>query len=528
MMNSTVLNAPVGINRRNEANTIVDRFRGGKLAPIMAVPVKGGESGMVSQTVTLELDPIVGRMITPISAEVYAVFVPTQAIDALKDPAAAYAGITEVIREKLLSGNPLFALETENEISMRMGIEPASYNGVKKVNEATQIAHNVAVNHLRKKKYWGATELVHSSRVVTPAILGATILDRLNGVLDPDDHVNGAVNLELPSLQLPVSGIGYTGVTGSFPSTNVKETPNVTTQYPTAVRTYVTGDLYVETNGANGFPAVFAQLNGQTAGSVSLQDFYNAEKMDARTRQMRKIVDENPEYGEEMILRWAHGLTVDTGKTPFVLAERKAIFGRSLVPAMDSAGVTGDVMRSDMMLQMSWEVPVPRTELGGVIVTLACVKPDEVLARQPHPILSDVWGAENFIADELALDPVPVTLRQLDNSITSAQESTVSFYTGLNALKQSYVHYGLSRRLDPTTVENKTAIWQVQIPTGVTADNILYPETLPHTPFANQNAEVVTSTTASFAVFQTPTVFGPTPVEQLAILTSADLFDEVQ
>lgn len=106
-------------NVRRESRTLVGRFRGGKLCPVLAVPVKGNEGGMLSQSITLELDPVAGRLITPVYGELISVFVPVQAIDALKDPLAAYAGMTEVLREKILSGNPLFGLEDENEISMR-------------------------------------------------------------------------------------------------------------------------------------------------------------------------------------------------------------------------------------------------------------------------------------------------------------------------------------------------------------------------------------------------------------------------
>ncbi|RWR47183.1 hypothetical protein EOW66_17320, partial [Sinirhodobacter huangdaonensis] len=71
-------------NVRREARTLVGRFRGGVLAPVMAVAVRGNEGGFVSQKVTFELDPIAGRMITPIYGELTSVFVPVQAMDAIR------------------------------------------------------------------------------------------------------------------------------------------------------------------------------------------------------------------------------------------------------------------------------------------------------------------------------------------------------------------------------------------------------------------------------------------------------------
>lgn len=517
-------------NVRRESSTLIGRFRGGKLNPVMAVAVKGNEGGMVSQSLTLELDPIAGRMVTPIYGELVSVFVPVQGIDAIKDPEAAYAGMTEVMRQKSLSGNPLFVLENEGEISKRCGVAPRSIGGVKKVNEAVRLAHNVAVNHLRQRKYVKAVQLLHSNTAITPALISQTVLERMNGVLDPDERINGSFNLAftVPAMTLPVTGITQ--------SSNANSAASGAAHLSAATGIWIAPSAAMDnaavqfkrkaanpTGAALDINATFAEvtMNNQ----VSLVDFYNAEKMDALTRVMRSFVDANPQYGEEAVLNWAHGLSIDNGKLPFVISEQTRPFGRQIVPATDSAGVAADTMRSDMMLQLSFSVPVPKTELGGIIITFACLKPDETISAQPHPILSDVWGADNFVADELALDPVPVTIRDLDSDCLVGQESTVAMYTGLNELKRLYVHYGLNRHLDPETVENKTALWQLEIPVSVTPENILYPETLDHYPFADQAAEVCTYVVSSQVVMQTPTIFGPTPVEELAVLTTEDIFE---
>lgn len=520
-------------NVRRESRTLVGRFRGGKLAPVMATPVRGNEGGMLSQQITLELDPIAGRMITPITGELVSVFVPVQAIDAIKDPEADYAGMTEVLRQKLLSGNPLFGLENENEISKRCGVNPRSIGGVKKVNEMVRLAHNAAVNFLRQRKYVKATLLLHSSTAITPAIISQTVLERLNGVLDPDDRINGQVHLDLPTIKLPVQGITQSSNTTQYNNgvpLGVGDASKISVQLRGTQSTPLDG-ARLDFKRKDGNPAgteldIYTMFEGASAGGVSLLDFYNAEKMDQLTRTMRKIVDDNPQYGEEMVLNWAHGLSVDTGKVPFVIHEQRQVFGRNIIPATDSAGVQDDVMRSDMMLGMNFAVPIPRTELGGIIITFASIKPDETISSQPHPFLSDVWGAENFVADELALDPQPVTIRELDSDCTAAQENTVALYTGLNALKQTYVSYGLNRALDPETVENKTAVWQLEVPLSVAPDTILYPENLNHYPFADQAAEVCTYTIMSNAVVQTPMIIGPTPVEELAIIGDEDIFEQ--
>lgn len=506
---------------RRESRTLAGRFRGGKLAPVMAVAMRESESAIISQQITMELDPIAGRMITPIMAELISVYVPVQACDALKNPTDDYAGNTEIVRDKLLSGTPLFGLEEEGEISKRLGVNPISISGSKQVNEVARLAHNCAVNFLRQRKYVNTVKLLASNMGVTPALISQTVLERLNGVLDPEDRVNGAVNLQMGNMNLPVHGLGY-HTTPTYTATPARGAVGETM---TPKYTPSGGNLMAKEDPDNpGFLGVFAKFEGGAAGSVSLTDFYNAELMDALVREMRQIVDDNPQYGVEMVTRWAHGLSVDMGKTPFVISEQAKMFGNQFRRATDGANL--DVAQSDMMQQLSFTVPIPPTELGGVIITFATVKPDEALASQPHPFLSDNWGATNYVSDELARDPESVSIRWLDSDCAPAEEDTVALYIGHNGLKRAYVSYGFNRHIDTTTVENKTAIWQLEVPMSVTPESAIYPETLPHYPFADQTAEVCTYQIVSQATVQTPIIFGPTPIEELAQIETDDIFND--
>ncbi len=203
-------------------------------------------------------------------------------------------------------------------------------------------------------------------------------------------------------------------------------------------------------------------------------------------------------------------------------------FGMSMARAMDGAGLQADVTQSNMAVSHQFTAPIPPTEFGGIVITFAVVRPDETLVAQPHPILSAEWGAINFVADEAAIDPVPVTIRELDADCDQVDEETTALYIGNNHLKKFYLNYGFNRNLDPTTVEAKTAIWQLEVPMSVTPRSILYPEDLEHYPFADQQAEICTYTVNSTALIQTNLIFGPTPVEELEAIEAEDVFEDAE
>lgn len=504
--------------KRQEYRSTGGRFKGGKLAPVAAMVFRESESGVVTQNITYELDPVAGRMITEVSADVVSVYVPALAIDALKNPADDYPGNAEVFRQKLLSGSVVFDLEDEGEISKRCGIVPRSIGGAKKVNESVRIAHNAAVNYLRQRKYVKATQLLASNTAMTPALLANTVLDRLNAVLDPEDRVNGAIDF---SASIPVKGLGIeAGATTS--ARTVRESDGSTESYTAAVSNHHSNSsnvLHADT--ASGYPAIFAEL---TTGAISLSDFYQSEKMDRLTREMRKMVDQNPQYGEELVNRFAHGLDVEIGNQPFVVYQKTAILGRNVRTAMDGASL--DLQQTDMVARHSFTVPVPPTEFGGVLITFASIRPDETLASQPHPIASDTWQARNYVADEMAIDPVPVTVRDLYADCATGDENTITCYVGNNHLLKRYVNYGFNRHLNPLDVEDKTALWQLEVPMSVTPDSVIYPETLSHYPFNDQTAEVCTYTAELVANVNTPIIFGPAPVEELAEIETADIFED--
>lgn len=520
---------------RMELRNPAGKTKAAKLCPILATPFMAGESGLVQQQLSITLDPVAGRLVSQTFAKVTQVFVPVQAIHALRYAAESeVAGITEVIRRAMKDGTTLFALENEGELTKRMAINPKPIAGQKRVSSIARIAHNVAVNHLRKRRYIYADLLTQTANGLTPAIIDETVLDRFGGALDPDEHINGEVVFDLPSADLPVKGIGIKSThTTLQPTQTVRETGGGsgaagTVSYANTLSTSNNGDtLFVRAfqNGDSTIrPAITATFNGLQAGGVSLVDFYNAQKADELVREMRRVADGNPEDGEDAVLRWAFGLSADSARHPWVVYENRFALGEVGQAATDAQGILDEVLVTQQSSSINWSVPIPQTELGGILITFLQVTPDEVLNSMPHPIFTDAWSAVNHAAETLRLDPEPATFRDLFADVaTQGDETQVKFYTGANALKRTYVDYGFNRQVDPTSVDAKTVIWQYAIPAGVTPQNILYPANFSQYPFLDQDAEVVTYNLSSVARISTPMFFGPTPVEKVAIVDEKEI-----
>lgn len=503
------------MSTRREMRDLTSRFKAGLLAPVLAQPFEPGEGGTVSQTVTFELDPVAGRIITPMFAEVISVFVPVTAIERLLAPLSETADIPEVVKQKYLSGVTMYGLEAETEISRRLGVVPQKIANVQQVCTISRLAYNTAVNFLRKRRYAYAVEILHASTAIERAILSETILDRFNAVLDPADQANGRVALDIGTMSMPLRwtdrGAAHNQAGGALNGTH-------NTIVDPVANTVDNGG----TNGRWSDPSrIYTLFDGQATG-VSLVDFYKAENHDKMIRMFQQIVKDNPLDGEEAVMRFVHGFTMEPGRHPMVVFERKVAFGLDIRQATDTAGVQSDSLMSKGLQQISFTAVVPRSEIGGILVTIASVKPDETVKDQPHPILSKPWVVQNRIDDETKLDPVPALMRDVDSEVATGSETTVAFYTGLNEFKRMYSNYGFTRNTNPVSVEDKTAIWQVKIPASVTPGNVVYP-VIDQYPFLDQNAEICRCRIQSLAAVATPTVFGPTPVEEIDVVAAEGL-----
>lgn len=534
-------------NTRRRYSNKVGSFRGGKLRPVSAVMFRAGESGVVEHRTSMELLPIAGRLLTPVTARLTAVFVPLAAVDALMRDGTVGAGNVEILREQAIAGESLVTDELPSPVTEALGIVPRTVAGQKRVSAIARIAHNVAVNHLRERVYKYANLLDRTGTGITPSIINRNAVQRYDGALDPDEHINGQFSADMSNIKLPirdVNGYGSAFVRAATDNTN-RGTQKFKVGHSNAnavnaemVGTNATGRPTTKIGGNYGDSWLdlgsshYADLSALYAGDgpgakadISLVEFYNAQTADRFARMFRDIADQSPMEREEAVLRWVHDLGHQQDRYPFIVAEREATFGMQYNRATDGVGMLSDVTASNFVATLGFTVPVPRSELGGVLMIFAEVRPDEQLSGVPDPDFAYPFEIINQVAEDFKLDPQPVQMRELSETVPAGQESTVAFYTGRNALKRNHIQYGLDRLSDPETVANRSSMWVYNIPASITPTNIIYPENLPHYPWVGQNADVAVYDERTTATITTAMYFGPNPIERVEAIDDFDLFD---
>ena len=498
---------------RNWSNAHFGGMQAAKLHPLSMCKFNPDEGGTVQTQLNVKLAPVSGHMRSKAYVEVVQIFAPLQAIEKL-DSDDADAGVTEMTRRRLLEGTTIGGLGGENQISKACNIHPKKVGGAAKVDRSVFLAYNAAVNHLRLTKHHEADLLDDSAAVIVPAVLSATVLDRFDGVLDPEKLVDGAISL---TGSVPVKGIGVQPSRNATDSNiTMKETGWETSAdhvtYPSARNTGVDNQVFVRSDPVTGEPEVMADLTGTT--DLTLRDMVESYKLDGLIRDFAQMIQDDPVHGEEKVARALYGLSVDYDATCQVMYRK--VHELTAMHRVPMDGPSANDVNAHFELDTTISTLVPRSELGGQLVTLVSVKPLEMMAGQPDPHQTKAFELVNRIHDETQLDEVLVTRKDVESDVANSDADTPVFWTGHNRLLFDYRTQGPNAQQVANT-EVKSSMWIYEIPSSVTPENVSYPGTIDMYPFYNWDGAHAEYTIMQNAVISTTLAKGPTPVERIQL-----------
>ena len=215
--------------------------------------------------------------------------------------------------------------------------------------------------------------------------------------------IDGEVPLNVTSAKMPVQGLGFITSKSPSESGSYKDSTGVTTAANLAsegsMRVKFTG------SGSSAIPDVFTELeaNGIT---VSLSNIELARKTQAFAR-LREQYNQQPDWVINLLM---DAITIPDQfyKQPMLLAERKTIFGMAKRYASDAGNLTESVVNGATYVDMS--IQLPRIGVGGVIMVVAEITPDQLFERQEDPFLAaqSVADLPQYLRD--TLDPEKVDI----------------------------------------------------------------------------------------------------------------------
>lgn len=514
---SRAISHAFGARRRlrfNE-NAHFGKFDAAKLHPVQCLRLRPGEGGTITTALNVGAAPVSGYMRSNMYLEVVQVAVPYQSIEeTLYAETMEDAGVTEMTKRRLMAGGGIYH-EEENVISKACNIKPRRMGAQKKVSKTIRLAYIASVNHLRSLSYYGAEQLPPTETEIQPAVLTANVLERFQGVLDPERLIDGAITL---SGQLNVKGIGATTTTDfNVSDTQAKETGGDATYSSAALLNSQSSGfqgLLLEEDPENpGQPKIVADLG--TAGQFTLRDMMQSTALDGLVREFAALIQADPVKGEQRVERALYGLSCDYDATPQVIYRKVHELRPQHQRPTDGPSIND--VSGHFRYDGQFTTLVPRSELGMQVITLVSLKPMETHEDQPDPAQTEPWQLVNRIHDETQLEEVLLTRADLESNVPQADADTPAFWVGHNQLEHHYSTVGPNAQ-QIEGVEMKSSMWTHPVPTSVTAQNVNYPsEGVVMYPFYNWNGGHAEYTCRQTAMISTGLAKGPTPIESIKL-----------
>jgi len=327
--------------------------------------------------------------------------------------------------------------------------------------------------------------------------------------------MDGNVSLNVVNSRMPIRGMAV-GTRGAAASNTGVDTEGQTVTFPKswAIQSPGTvpsaGQAHWIMNANNaGFPDIFAEMqeNGIT---VSLANIDLARKTQAFARLREQYKGLSDDHIINLLMDGIH--IPDQGmKQPILLADVTTQFGMVKRYASDAANLTESVVNGATVLNVN--VRTPRVGVGGVVMIVAEVTPDQLFERQPDPYLhiTDVDRLPQYLRDEL--DPEKVEV--VKNEQIDLDHDTPNATFGYAPLNWVWNHHVPSiggkfyrPAVDSSFDEDRQRLWAVETQNPVLSTDFYVVSGIHLKPFVDQNSDPFEVVGRGIAAISGNTVFG--------------------
>lgn len=385
-----MLTTPIMVNRSNRVHTArgITSLPAGKMVPIAAVPLLREDAVRSGRLrFTFEMMETAEILMNAVYVSVKAYLVPWSAFnrfDSVDAVNRAYEGVAQY------NGGPVqpfvqrevFNAATSDDIKVYLGLHAKTGDSV---TTAYHEAYNEIWNFRAKNRSPDLALRALTDKSLAPAFWRHEQFKHI--VPDFDQAlIDGNVALNVVNGQLPIKGIGVNGLANAPTAlAGVKESDGTTRNYAFHRPIGTDASFKVEmTTGVVGtaIPKIFAELasNGIT---VSLANIEMAKKTQAFAELRTHYNEIEDAYLINMLM---DGLTIPEQalRQPMLLGEQTTIFGMSKRYASDAANLTESVVNGATAIDMA--IQTPRVPVGGVIMVVAEITPEQLFERQADPL----------------------------------------------------------------------------------------------------------------------------------------------
>ena len=516
---------PVQRTSRPSAHRVLTSFEPGFMIPVLAIPLLREDSVTgAAFRIAFEMKETVEILMNAVNARVLTYLVPKTALDRFDGMDAinkSYEGVPNVEGGDVIPWFETMAAPAHgvNKILTKMGkhFKPGT-----NINTEYVEAYNQVWNFRAKNRSPDIAPRNRLDATLAPAFW----LHQTFAHIVPDFDqaiIDGEVALNVVNSKMPVKGIGLkSDAIGSSTSLTFNETGTFGSR--TAQGWVENGGTGTGPGGA-GFviardmettsaPDVWAELQDNGI-AVSLSNIEMARKTQAFAALRRQYNGHSDEYIIDLLM---DGISIpdQAWKQPILLADTQTQFGMSKRFATDAANLTESVVNGATIIEQRFSVP--RVPMGGVIMMVVEVAPEQLFERQKDPYLhaTSVDQLPQFLRD--TLDPEKVVIVKNDEIDIDHDTPNGTFgYAPLNhewARNMPQIGGKFYRpEVDAGFDEDRQRIWAVETQNPVLSEDFYLCTTMHQKPFVETTGDNFEALIRGNAVIRGNTVFGGALVE---------------
>lgn len=515
---------PVQRTTRPSSHRVLTSFEPGFMVPVLAIPLLREDSvASAAFRIAFEMKETVEVLMNAVNARVLTYLVPKTAFDrfdGMDSINKSYEGIPNVEGGDVIPWFEPWNVTSENiawsDIMKKMGKHARlgqtinteyieAYNQIwnfRAKNRSPDIALRGRLDHTLAPAFWLHQTFSHIVPDFDQAI------------------IDGEVALNVVNSKMPVKGFGkvngaFSGP-GAFP---VRESDGSTVDY--SVASLVEGGnantqflVKGQTISGSVYPDVWAELqdNGIT---VSLSNIDMARKTQAFAALRRQYNGHSDEYIIDLLM---DGISIpdQAWKQPILLADTSTVFGMSKRYATDAANLTESVVNGATIVEQRFSVP--RCPMGGVIMMVVEVSPEQLFERQQDPYLhcTDVADLPQFLRDTLDPEKVVVVKNEEIDNDHDTPNGTFGYAPLNHQWMRNMPQIGgkfYRPQVDAGFDEDRQRIWAVETQNPVLSEDFYLCTTMHQKPFVQTTGDNFEVLVRGEAAIRGNTVFGGLLVE---------------